>query len=92
VFTEEKTFNLRLNLEVAFPDEYDGDEDHQAWLSEWEDGMKGEVIKRSSLRSGMLGELDSHMLNRANGRRPLLDDDGDYAAFGRSAKWFLTPF
>ena len=45
MFTEEKTFNLRLNLEVAFPDEYDGDEDHHAWLSEWEDGMKGAVIK-----------------------------------------------
>ena len=45
VFTEEKTFTLRLNLEVAFPDEYDGDEDHHAWLSEWADGMKGEVIK-----------------------------------------------
>jgi hypothetical protein len=45
VFTEEKTFNLRFNLEVAFPDEYDGDEDHHAWLSEWADGMKGEVIK-----------------------------------------------
>jgi hypothetical protein len=45
VFTEEKTFNLRLNLEVAFPDAYDGDDDHHAWLSDWEDGMKGEVIK-----------------------------------------------
>ena len=45
MFTEEKTFNLRFHLEVAFPDEYDGDEDHHAWLSEWEDGMKGEVIK-----------------------------------------------
>ena len=45
MLTEEKIFNLRLNLEVAFPDEYDGDEDRHAWLWEWADGMKGEVIK-----------------------------------------------
>jgi len=38
------------------------------------------------------GKRVYHVLNRANGRRPLFDDNGDYAAFERSAKWFLTPF
>jgi len=38
------------------------------------------------------GQLVYHVFNRANGRRPLFDDDGDYAAFECSVKWFLTPF
>jgi len=43
-------------------------------------------------RRPVLGELDYHVLNRVDGRRPLFDDGGDYTAFERSAKWFLTPF
>ena len=29
------------------------------------------------------GELVYHVLNRANGRQPIFDKDGDYAAFER---------
>ena len=29
------------------------------------------------------GDLVYHVLNRANGRQPLFDKDGDYAAFGK---------
>jgi len=42
---EEKTFTLRVSLEVHFPDAYDGDEDEYAWLREWETEMKGELVK-----------------------------------------------
>jgi hypothetical protein len=37
-------------------------------------------------RRTVLGERVYHVLNRVNGRRPFFDDDGDYAAFERSAK------
>ena len=42
---EEKTFTLRVSLEVHFPDGYDGDEDEYAWLREWETEMKGDLVK-----------------------------------------------
>jgi hypothetical protein len=45
VYTEEKTFNLRLSLEVSFPDGYDGEQDNYAWFSDWEGRIKGEVIR-----------------------------------------------
>jgi hypothetical protein len=45
VFKEEKTFTLRVCLEAAFPEEYDGDEDQYQWLREWDGAMKGEVLR-----------------------------------------------
>ncbi len=40
----------------------------------------------------MSGTISDRVLNRANGRRPLFDDDGNYTEFECIAKWFLTPF
>ena len=45
MFQEEKTFNLRFALEARFPDEYDGDEDGQLWVKEWENQLKPELVK-----------------------------------------------
>ncbi len=42
---EDKTFTIRVSLEVDFPDKYDGDEDQYAWLREWESEMKGDLVK-----------------------------------------------
>ena len=45
MFHEEKTFTFRFNLEAAFPDEYEGDEDNKVWLQEWERQIKPELLK-----------------------------------------------
>ena len=45
MFQEEKTFNLRFALEATFPDDYDGDQDGQMWVKEWEQRLKPELVK-----------------------------------------------
>ena len=45
MFQEEKTFNFRFSLEANFPDDYEGDEDNQAWLQEWAKRIKPELLK-----------------------------------------------
>lgn len=53
MYREEKSFTLQFSLEAIFPDDYEGDDDHQAWTSEWETRMKPDIIKVvfESLRS-----------------------------------------
>jgi len=45
MFQEEKSFNLRFALEAKFPDDYEGDEDGQMWVKEWEQRLKPELVK-----------------------------------------------
>jgi hypothetical protein len=45
MYHEEKTFLLRFSLEVRFPDDYEGEEDHHVWLRAWESRVKPELIK-----------------------------------------------
>ncbi|HSN03938.1 MAG TPA: hypothetical protein VLS44_03080 [Nitrospira sp.] len=45
MYREEKTFTLQFSLEASFPDDYEGDDDHQAWTREWETRMKPDIIK-----------------------------------------------
>ncbi len=45
MYQEEKTFTLRFTLEAAFPGDYAGDEDEQAWVREWEARIKPQLIK-----------------------------------------------
>ena len=45
MYQEDKTFTLRFSLEAQFPDDYEGDDDHHAWLRAWETSMKPELIK-----------------------------------------------
>lgn len=42
---EEKQFCLRFSLEAEFPDDYEGEEDNYAWLKEWEQMVKPELLK-----------------------------------------------
>ena len=45
MYQEDRTFTLRFTLEARFPDDYEGDDDHHAWLRTWESRMKPELIK-----------------------------------------------
>jgi len=45
MYQEEKSFALKFTLEASFPDDYEGEEDHQMWVREWEGLMKPEIIK-----------------------------------------------
>ena len=61
---EDKTFTLRISLEVQFPDDYEGDDDHHAWVRAWETRMKPDLIKAvfESLRRSPLWTV--HTRNR----------------------------
>ncbi|MCG3778768.1 MAG: hypothetical protein JW388_1495 [Nitrospira sp.] len=45
MYQEEKTFTLRFSLEASFPDDYEGEEDNQAWVREWETMIKADLLK-----------------------------------------------
>ena len=45
MFREEKQFRLRFSLEAEFPEEYEGDDENYAWLREWEQSLKPELLK-----------------------------------------------
>lgn len=64
MYHEEKTFTLRFSLEAMFPDNYEGDADNKAWVSEWESRIKPHVIKQifESLRQHQA--WSSHIRNR----------------------------
>jgi hypothetical protein len=42
---EEKSFTFRISLEANFPDDYEGNEDNYAWLQEWEQLVKPELLR-----------------------------------------------
>ena len=71
MYQEEKTFTLRFSLEVQFPDDYEGEEDHHAWLHAWEARMKPEMIKAvfESLRQAP--HWSTHIRNRG---KPPVDE------------------
>jgi hypothetical protein len=46
MYQEEQTFMLRFSLEASFPEDYDGDDDHLAWMREWESEIKPEMLKQ----------------------------------------------
>ncbi len=45
MYQEEKTFTLRFSLEASFPEDYDGEADHEGWVREWEALIKPDVLK-----------------------------------------------
>lgn len=45
MYQEEKTFTFRFSLEASFPDGYEGDEEHHAWVREWEAAIKPDLLK-----------------------------------------------
>jgi hypothetical protein len=64
MYQEEKTFTLRFSLETSFPDDYQGDDDHLAWIREWEAHIKPHLLKQifESLRQHPA--WTSHIRNR----------------------------
>jgi hypothetical protein len=64
MYQEEKTFTFRFSLEASFPDGYEGDEEHYAWMREWETRIKPDLIKAlfESLRQHK--SWQSHVRNR----------------------------
>ncbi len=45
MFQEEKVFTVRFSLEATFPEDYEGEEDDHAWLRDWDQRLKPEIIK-----------------------------------------------
>ena len=45
MFQEEESFNVRFSLEATFPDDYEGEDDEKAWLTQWESQVKPEIVK-----------------------------------------------
>ncbi len=45
MYQEDKTFNLRFSLEAQFPESYEGDDDNFAWLHDWENRVKPDLLK-----------------------------------------------
>ena len=43
-YRESKTFTVRLELEAAFGDAYEGDDDGGAWLRRFQDETKPELV------------------------------------------------
>jgi hypothetical protein len=64
MFREEKTFNIRFSLEAHFPEDYDGDEDNQAWLQEWEKRIKPDLLKVMFESLRRHGSWTAHVRNR----------------------------
>jgi hypothetical protein len=64
MYQEEKTFTLRFTLEASFPEDYEEDEDHLAWVLDWESRIKPQVLKQvfESLRQHPA--WTSHIRNR----------------------------
>jgi len=64
MYQEEKTFMLKFTLEASFPDDYEGEEDNQAWVREWEALMKPEVLKSAFEVLRRQPGWTSHIRNR----------------------------
>ena len=64
MYQEEKTFTFRFSLEASFPDEYEGDEENQARVREWEARIKPDLLKAlfESLRQHR--SWQAHVRNR----------------------------
>jgi hypothetical protein len=64
MYQEEKTFIFRFSLEASFPDDYEGEEEDQAWVREWEARIKPDLLKAlfESLRQHQ--SWQTHVRNR----------------------------
>ena len=64
MFQEEKSFNIRFSLEAHFPEDYDGDDDGQAWLHDWEARVKPDVVKSIFTTLRKYPSWAAHVRNR----------------------------
>ncbi|GBL38882.1 hypothetical protein EMGBD2_01400 [Nitrospirota bacterium] len=45
MYQEEKSFTLQFSLEAIFPNDYEGEEENQVWVREWETKIKADLLK-----------------------------------------------
>ena len=64
MYHEEKTFILRFSLEASFPDDYEGEEENQAWVREWEARIKPDLLKVIFESSRQHQPWQAHIRNR----------------------------
>jgi hypothetical protein len=64
MYQEEKTFIVRFSLEASFPDDYEGEEDNQAWVREWEARIKPDLLKVLFESSRQHRAWQAHIRNR----------------------------
>ena len=64
MYQEEKTFVLRFSLEASFPEDYEGDDDHLAWVQEWESDIKPGMLKQIFEALRRHPAWTSHVRNR----------------------------
>lgn len=64
MFREEKSFVLRFSLEARFPEDYEGEEDNNAWLRGWEGQIKPEILKTIFTLLRRHPDLKTHIRNR----------------------------
>ena len=72
MYQEEKTFTLRFSLEASFPDDYEGEEDNQAWVREWEARIKPDLLKVLFESSRQHRTWQARIRNRGNPPRTKL--------------------
>jgi len=71
MYQEEESFNLRFSLEAKFPDEYDGEEDERAWLTQWETQVKPDIVKSVFRSLEQYPDWVAHFRNRG---KPATDE------------------
>jgi hypothetical protein len=64
MYLEEKTFVLRFSLEASFPDDFEGEDDHMAWVQEWESDIKPGMLKQVFEALRRHPAWTSHVRNR----------------------------
>jgi hypothetical protein len=64
MYQEEKTFTLRFSLEASFQEDYEGEDDHLAWVHEWESRIKPQVLKQVFESLRQQPGWTSHIRNR----------------------------
>jgi hypothetical protein len=64
MYQEEKTFTLRFSLEASFPDDYEGEEENQAWVREWEARIKPDLLKTLFESLRQYRSWQTHVRNR----------------------------
>ncbi len=64
MYHEEKTFTVSFSLEAKFPDDYEGDDDEQAWLHDWEARVMPDVVKSIFTTLRKYPSWAAHVRNR----------------------------
>ena len=64
MYQEEKQFTVRFCLEAHFPEEYDGEDDANAWLRDWETRVMPDMVKSIFTTLRKFPSWKAHVRNR----------------------------